>query len=683
VVAAGHTEFARGSARERLAQLRRQTLELLLAVALVARLVPVLTYGPVAWRERNLPFLVTAAFELVVYTVLLAGRGLPLRLRSWGFCLVWVAVFAVYLPRGVFAVPLVQAVASAIVGTLLLGTRAGAALLLTILVLLGTAGLLPADVLAALSFGPPHPLSAEPPLVVASGIASVLAAPLALGIVLRGLVRGMDQVQVDEERFRGMIEASPEAMAVMDLPGQRFQHVNPAFVRLFGWPAADVLGRTPVELGLLRDQDVRLVRARLGESASVSGIELPVRAREGSTLLVEVGLQRTEIGGIPVVLVITRDVTTQRRLKMAVRQMQRVEAMGTLAGGVAHNFRNALGSILPNLDYCLEQAPRELRESLEDARSAASAAVDLATRLTRMAHQGGAGGGREPVELRGVLGDVVGIARSTFGARVALHASIDAPGTVLADRGELHQTFLNLLLNARDAVADVSSPRIEVRLARSADGARLVAVVSDNGCGMDAAVLQRIGEPFFTTKGEGAGTGLGLFSAFAAVREAGGRLLAASRPGEGSTFTIELPVGGEGQERQPETAIARLRPGVRALVVDDDALFLEAVSRQLASLGLEVESFTAPASALDRLRAAPREFGLLVTDLDMPGMSGPDLVAQAREVAPGLPILVLSGIPEQAREVGAVAVLAKPATTAALAEAAGRCLGLDAPRAAR
>jgi PAS domain S-box-containing protein len=682
VVAGGQTDFARGSAADRLAQLRRQTLELLLAVALAARLVPILMYGVVSWRAGNYPFLVTASFEVIVYSVLLAGRRLPLRLRSWGYCLVWTAVFAVYVPRGVFAVPLVNAVASAIVGTVLLGPYAGAGMVLTIIALLTLSAFLPPEVLAALSFGPPHPSRPEAPLIVATGIASLIAAPVALGIVLRGLVRGMAEAQVDEERFRGMIQASPDAMAVMEWPSERHRHVNPAFERLLGWPAAEAVGRTPAELELLRPQDQELLRGRVGEGAGLSGFEILLRRRDGTSLLAEVGLQRTQIGGSDVVLVVLRDMTAQRRLEAAVRQMQRVEAMGALAGGIAHNFRNALGAILPNLTYCLEQGPDELRAPLEDARSAASAAVDLASRLTRMAHQGESAG-REPVELRGVLADVVGIARSTFGARITLRASIDVAGTALGNRGELHQVFLNLLLNARDAVAETSVPCIDVTLTRSADGARLIAVVADNGCGIEPAALRRLGEPFFTTKPEGKGTGLGLFSAFAAVREAGGRLLVTSQPGAGSTFTIELPAAAEPAGGSPGGPAHALRPGVRALVVDDDALLLEAVSRQLASLGLGVEPTTDPVAALDRLRKAPDAFDLLITDLDMPVMTGQELAARVHQVAPGLPIVVLSGTPEQAPIAGAAAVLAKPATSGDLADVVARCLGLEARSMAR
>jgi len=204
-----------------------------------------------------------------------------------------------------------------------------------------------------------------------------------------------------------------------------------------------------------------------------------------------------------------------------------------------------------------------------------------------------------------------------------------------------------------------------------------VTTVVDNGCGMDADTLRRIGEPFFTTKAEGLGTGLGLSTAFAAVRDAGGRLSAASSPGA-TTFTVELPLHRDRATAPEQSAPRPLRPDLRVLVVDDDGLLLEAVCRQLVSLGLEAEAFTDPVTALERLRTAPRAFDILITDLDMPVLSGKELAEQAHQIAPALPVVVLSGTQGQEPVPGAVAVLAKPATSATLAEAVGRCLGLGA-----
>lgn len=237
-------------------------------------------------------------------------------------------------------------------------------------------------------------------------------------------------------------------------------------------------------------------------------------------------------------------------------------------------------------------------------------------------------------------------------------------------------------LNARDAVEDASAPHIEVSLARSADRARFIVTVADNGHGMDEETRRRMGEPFFTTKPEGRGTGPGLSTAYAAVRDLGGRIAVASTPGAGTTFTIELPAA-RGRVPSAEQAPAQaLRGNVRVPVVDDDPMLLEAVSRQLASLGLEAEPFTDPVAALARVRPAPRAFDLLITDLDMPGLSGRELVAQAHRSEPGLPIVVLSGTPHGEPIPGAAAVLAKPASTTDLAAAVARCLHLEPARVA-
>jgi PAS domain S-box-containing protein len=669
------------SAAERLGEVRRRTLDLLLIASLVAGLLTNLVYGHGSWQARNFPFLVVSVGELLSYAVLLGFRTLPFRVRAWGFCLVWVVIFAFYLPRGVFGVPLVNAVVSAIYAALLIGPRAGAAFILGILGLMVASALLPPEVLAALSYGPPHPPRAEPPLIVAAGLVRLLAAPVGIAIVVRGLLQGFAESQASEGRFRGIIEASPDAIALSSWPEIRIRDVNPAFTRLFGWAPEDAVGRSPSDMGILREQDLRLLIGRLEGEKQIEAIETVARRRDGAFVSLQLALRRTEIGGEEVIVAVGREVTPQRRLEATVRHAQRVEAMGTLAGGIAHNFRNALGSILPNLDYCLESAPAELHDALQDARSAARASVDLATRLTRMAHQD-PGARLGPVELRSVLADVVGICRGTFGARVAIHEELDAEGLAFADRGDLHQVFLNLCLNAKDAVAEVSAPGIAVNLSRSTDGTRFVVTVADNGHGMDAETLRRVGEPFFTTKPEGRGTGLGLSTAFAAVREMGGRISVESRQRAGTTFTVEIPVH-VGQVTPAEAPSVRpIRRDLRVLVVDDDPLLLEAVTRQLASLGLETEPYTDAAAAVVRVRTTRRPFDLVITDLDMPGLSGRELAAEVRAVKPEMPIVVLSAAPNENPIAGAAASLTKPASTADLASAVARCLGLETADAA-
>jgi signal transduction histidine kinase/CheY-like chemotaxis protein len=407
-------------------------------------------------------------------------------------------------------------------------------------------------------------------------------------------------------------------------------------------------------------------------------VELEVTRRGGERATLQLSARRVRNGGAPVTVLIARDVTHERRLTAAVRHAQRVEAMGSLAAGIAHNFRNALTAVVPNIAFALEEAPAGLRPLLEDALKAATSAIALATELTRMSrHEGD--GPREDVDIAGVARDVAAICRKTFGDHYRIEEAIERDlGRLRGRAGQLHQAVLNLCLNARDALEGVDQPRIGLSARRLAGDHQVEIVITDNGCGMGPETLRRLGEPFFTTKGEGQGTGLGLSTAFASIRDVGGRMSVESHPGAGSTFRILLPAQPAGGSAAAQAAGRPLpRPGGRVLAVDDDRLALDTLARQLASLGVEAETFADPLAALERLSRATTEVQVLITDLEMPGLGGAELAARARAIAPGLSVVVVSGTPDPVLPSSPDAVLLKPVATPDLAAALERCLRLQ------
>jgi PAS domain S-box-containing protein len=664
---------------------RERMLRMLVVVSLCFVVPTGLALTPRALREGNYQYL---AFPWGVITdlLLIAGlrRVLPPPVRAWMFALPGLVHVALVLPVMVDPVGLASAVTCCGYLTALVGIRSGVAYGALLLGILGTASYLapwsvdPA-VVAAIRHGPLRPgviaLGAMP-------LVGMLAA--AVHIVLRGLIRGFDEAlaslraaQQSDRRFRGVFEMTPDPMMLLRLSDSTCLDVNPAFERVFGWPRDEVLGALPEDLGVLNADERELLLRRVAQGQQPGELDLVAHRRDGRELNVALSARAADVGGERLALMVARDVTTQRKLESAVRHAQRIETTGALAGGIAHNFRNALGAILPNLDVCLEDAPEHLEPALRDARAAASAAVDLARKLTRIARRE-VGGAPAPVTLSELLADVTALCRGTFGARLDVQLEVVEDGTVLGDRGELHQAFLNLLLNARDAVEEIREPRISVRLGRSEDGG-LQVTITDDGVGMDEATVRRLGEPFFTTKGEGKGTGLGITTAFAAFRAAGGRVAVTSSPGAGSTFTVVLPRSEAAPGAAPKVA-ARL--GGRALVVDDDRRVLEALGRQLGGLGIEAELVDDGPQALARLRENTGGYSLLVTDMEMPGMDGRELIEQAHAVAPALPALVITGSMRCDPVPGALMVLAKPVSTVELAAAAARCLGVDAAVAA-
>lgn len=362
------------------------------------------------------------------------------------------------------------------------------------------------------------------------------------------------------------------------------------------------------------------------------------------------------------------DITGHKRLEGAVRRAQKLEAVGVLAAGIAHNFNNLLAGILPNLELSLESCPERLRRLLEDARKSTLSAVELVRQLTLLARDGSTKA-HEPVSIGKVLERAIGVCEKTFEARVSLKLSPVEP--TLGTRGnasQLEQVFLNLLINARDALASINRPVIKVQVellpavSEPASGPRMLVVrVTDNGGGMDERTLGRLGEPFFTTKEPGEGTGLGLATAFGIVADHGGRLECQSRVGKGSTFSVSLPheevIAAESERPRP---LPRHGRG-QVLLIDDEPSIRRAYRRILTHAGFSVVTAEDGLAGLDRFAESPASYALVLLDLNMPHVSGEQVLRQMLALRGDVPVIVVTGRAATSEGLGAArAVLQKP-----------------------
>ncbi|MEM6992166.1 MAG: PAS domain S-box protein [Myxococcota bacterium] len=381
------------------------------------------------------------------------------------------------------------------------------------------------------------------------------------------------------------------------------------------------------------------------------------------------------------------DVTDQRRLGDQVRVAQRREAIGAVTAGIAHNFNNALAVIVPNLEQCLadvpESAVRPLAESLRTARNAA----DLVRQLMFIT-RGGLGDERVPVDLADVVARTAAMFRRLLRGRVEVRARNEAGRVrVVSPRSALHQVLLNLCINAQDALAGVDAPWVELSVEvpdRALPGAFAVLKVRDNGRGMDAETHARLGEPFFTTKPPGAGTGLGLATAFKTVRELGGDIECRSSPGNGCEFTISIPVldfgAPEAEVLEPEACFPPQDVG-RLLLVDDEPLVRGALAKLLARQGHVIDQAGTGLEALERVRHSGVSYDAVLLDLSMPGLSGETVLATLAREAPELPVIVLSGFVEDPGALNhARRVLQKPVTTRTLTESIAELLSFNEMR---
>ncbi len=485
------------------------------------------------------------------------------------------------------------------------------------------------------------------------------------------------------------IEQSKESIMItcaqLDLPGPAILFVNPAFTRMTGYTAEEVIGKTPRILqGPRTDRNVMTrLRKNLEAGEGFAGEAINYR-KDGTAFNLEwqVAPIRTPAGKVTHFVAIQRDITErQRNEKMALRS-QRLESLGTLAGGVAHDLNNALAPILMGVGLLNVRYPEET-SLVEMMEASAKRGAEMVRQLLSFAR--GAEGERVSIDLTHVMTELESMMRGSFPKNINFEVRWDAKlPTVLGDATQLHQVLLNLCVNARDAMPLggtllLKAEREEVDAAYASQipdgfpGNFVLLKVSDTGLGIAPEILDRIFDPFFTTKGPEKGTGLGLSTVSGIVKGHGGFIHAYSQRGQGSTFSVYLPAelaGVEAVIRSGKPAEYR-GAGEMILVVDDEPAIRKMSGAVLKRLNLN------PITASDGLEAlmlaAENRSSLkaVITDLHMPHMDGLNFVQALRRMLPDIPIVVASGLMEEAmaskfEALGVTNRLDKPFTEAQL-----------------
>jgi PAS domain S-box-containing protein len=499
-----------------------------------------------------------------------------------------------------------------------------------------------------------------------------------------------------EQRFRELAEAIQEVFWMTDPVGKRLLYVSPAYEKIWGRSCAglDDAARTWPE-GVHPDDRERVLRATEGGQAS-GGYDETYRILrpDGAVRWIRDRAfpVRGAAGEIVHVVGTAEDITARRQLEEQFRQAQKMEAIGQLAGGVAHDFNNILAAILGNTQLALADTAtgHPARESLEEIRKASLRASNLVQQILAFSrHQPLQ---RRVVELGPTLQEAYNFLRATLPSVVELTLSIDAAAPpVLADQTQIYQVIANLCTNAWHALEDRPG-RVAIALeAVDLDAAGVAGMaglrpgrfarlaVADDGKGMDAATLRRIFDPFFTTKEAGRGTGLGLSVVHGIVQAHDGAITVASRPGEGTTFQVHLPAAAAAVDAVP--APAPQGPGrgggQSILYLDDEGPLVFLATRMLERLGYRISGYTRADEALQAFRADPGRFDLVITDLNMPGVSGMQIAAEILALRPGLPVVLCSGyvtdeLRQRARDAGICEVLYKPATMEEFSQAIHR-----------
>jgi PAS domain S-box-containing protein len=473
------------------------------------------------------------------------------------------------------------------------------------------------------------------------------------------------ELRESEAKCSRAFQTSPHAIIITRVEDGGLVEVNDAFTSMTGFTREEALADPAIGLKLWVDEgDRQRVLSALGTGRAVAGQALQFRTRSGEIIRGLLSAQVLRLGQDPCVLCSIADITGHQlaeeesaRLGAQLRQAQKMEAVGRLAGGVAHDFNNMLGVILGHAQLALRRVGPEqpVHASLTEIHKAASRSAALTRQLLGFARRQTVA--PRVLDLNETVTGMLQMLERLIGEDIGLHWR---PGAdlwpVRVDPSQIDQVMANLCVNARDAISDGGKLTIETRNcslnqehcathAGFVPGEYVLLAVSDDGCGMGKETLARLFEPFFTTKETGKGTGLGLATVYGIVKQNHGFIYVVSEPGSGTTFTIYLPrhVGGTEPVRTEGAAVPAARGQETILLVEDEPAILEMVTAMLEMQGYTVLGSSTPGEAIRLARERAGEVHLLMTDVVMPGMNGRELARNLLSIRPHLKRLFMSG----------------------------------------
>lgn len=499
--------------------------------------------------------------------------------------------------------------------------------------------------------------------------------------IARELRQKEEETRVAKEAWEKTFQAIHDLVTVVD-GEHRILQANAATVTALGLPLGEILGRRSHELfENLAQPGPNCPIARVLRTGQPATAEIKYH-RPASVRLISASPIRAADGQITQIVQVARDLTEQKQLEAQLRHVQKMEAVGTLAGGVAHEFNNLLQAVLGSAELLRMAIDRDSAEQseIQSILDAAKRGGTLTRQMLTFSRRGALWTEKLPVNLNDIVTNVRTMLNRTLPKNITIRLEL-APDLkkIKADADQLQQVLVNLAMNSVQAMPNGGEINIRTsNCARTKTNTpdHVCLSFGDNGHGMDQPTLDRIYEPFFTTRGVGKGTGLGLSVVFGIVKEHLGDITCASQPGVGTRFDIHLPVVGEARTtpRIPIVAPAHDPAGpATILVVDDEEPLRKALLRVLGRMGYQVLAAPDAPSALKTFADASRTPDLVVLDLGLPGMSGWECLEQLRIMNPAARVLVATGyggddLEERARALGAAGILMKPYDLAALVE---------------
>ena len=466
-----------------------------------------------------------------------------------------------------------------------------------------------------------------------------------------------------ESKFRSLFNLSPQAIALTELETGKLADVNNMFCDLTQYSREEIIGKTTTEVGFYSNNDRARFIKDLETSGEVNGLEMDFKAKDGGILNTLMFARVIRISGLSFILTIFLNMTEQKMLQAQLQQAQKMESIGTLAGGIAHDFNNILYSIIGYTELALDDTEKgtQLHDNLQELLVAAHRAGDLVKQILTFSRK--ADRKLKPLKIQLVVREALKLIRSSLPSTIEINQNIsNTCGLVMADATQIHQVAMNLLTNAYHAMEHeggklgVTLKEVDLDVDDLKDPAMLAGsyvclTVEDTGAGIDEYVMDRIFEPYFSTKEKDKGTGLGLAMVHGIVKSYGGNIRVYSEPGKGTAFHVYLPVIQTQAETKETRIISPVEGGKeRILIVDDEEQIVRMTQQMLKRLGYHVTARTSSIEALEAFRSAPDKFDLVITDMTMPNMTGVRLTQKLIEIRSDIPVIICTGFSEKISE---------------------------------
>jgi len=517
------------------------------------------------------------------------------------------------------------------------------------------------------------------------------------GVVVFPDITELKRAEEERRLLETAIKQSAESIVITDAAGA-IQYVNPAFEQSSGYRRDEVIGHNPslLKSGKHDEAYYRRMWDKLSRGQEWSG-RIVNRHKDGTLFEEEATISpvRDSSGQTTHYVAVKHDVTALAKLESQLRHAQKMEAIGTLTGGIAHDFNNILYAVLGYTQLAMDDVNENSRtyQNLAEVVRAGKRASDLVSQMltfSRRVEQE-----RRPLLLQPVIKEALKLIRGSAPTTITIHERLDQNcGAVLTDPTQIHQVILNLCTNSIHAMREqggsltVALTQVDVDAetrdfpAGLTTGKHALITVQDTGHGIEGLLLERIFEPYFTTKKLNEGTGLGLATVHGIIKSSDGAITAESRPGVSTTFKVYLPICEipEPVDHIQDSEVEDLPVKGRVLFVDDEEMIVNMATLTLERIGCEVVAHTNSVAALEAFRADPSRFDLVITDQTMPKITGYELAREILNVSPDVPIILSTGYSEnldeeKAKDLGVREFLLKPVSIHKLVQIVRRVIG--------